>query len=315
MERIIRSNAVETSSQLGVCGIFIYGCAVVVSAGVLPKKHKGTKIAASTIPQSIIRNICSYRSTSLQIVLDQYYEEWSRLKATEGTEGINKNKISRSPTLPIPMSSETSQTSLFRQVVTKTQTLLQSGVAKRKVQFWYVLINEIVSFFNVSVLDGMIQPQQGIGEIATQYMSSVLVANIPHPKVGFFQKKIPSKIKFDYPYPDYNIITTKVISRYLDTESNEDNNQFFEVEAALKKMDVEVRSKKEFVGDLNPFALKLEDFFLLPSSFFLLPSLKSKSLTNVRNKNPTIKLKVGHTFTAKIVKNHRIFDMFLNPAK
>ena len=167
------------------------GVQVVVSAGTLPKKHKGTEIAAGTNPQSIIRNMGSYWSTSLQIVLDQYYDEW-RLAGRHGdveTQGINKNKIFVSATLPITVSSPKSQTSLFRQLVTKTQTLLQTHAVKRKVQFWRVPINEIVSFFDVGDLDGVIQPEQGIGEIATQYMSSAFVANIPVPKKGFTQKK------------------------------------------------------------------------------------------------------------------------------
>jgi hypothetical protein len=292
MERIIRSNAVESSSQAGVCGIFISGCAVVVSAGALSKKHKGTEIAAVTNSESIIRNIGNYRSTSLQIVLDQHFDEWrlTRRRKDVRTRGINKNKIFASATLFIPMLSQTSQTSLFRHLGTKAQTLLQSGVAKLKRQFWYVPINEIVSFLYASNPDGLIQPEQGISEITTQYMSPVLVANIPHPKMDFLEKKIKLKIKFDYPYPDYNIITTKVICRYLDTKSNEHNNQVFQAELALKKMDVEVRRKKEFMRDLNQLALKLEDFFLLSSSFFLLPSLNSKNLTNFRNKNPTIKI-------------------------
>jgi hypothetical protein len=277
MERIIRSNAVESSSQAGVCGIFISGCAVVVSAGALSKKHKGTEIAAVTNSESIIRNIGNYRSTSLQIVLDQHFDEWRltrRCKQVE-TRRINKNKIFASATLSIPMLSQTLQTSLFRHLGTKIPTLFQSGVAKLKRQFWYVPINEIVSFLYTSDSDGVIQAEQGISEITTQYMSPALVANIPHPKMDFLQKKIKLKIKFDYPYPDYNIITTKVICRYLDTKSNEQNNQVFQAELALN----------------------------------------SKNLTNFRNKNPTIKLKVGKTFTAKIVKSHKIFDMFLKSAK
>jgi hypothetical protein len=288
MERIIRSNAVETSSQSGVCGIFISRC-----VGALPKKYQRTEIGAGTNRKSIIRNIGNYRSTSLQIVLDPYFERWRLICEHKdvGTEEINKNKI---PAIP----SESSQTSFFRLLVTKT--LIQIGVAKLKSLFWCVLINKIESLLYASVPDGLVQLEQGISKTTTQYtanfnfvsnrntapvlsptfplprggfgrgvlhllpkccMLDALVANISQQKNGFLQKKIALKTKFDYPCPDYNIITTKVISIYLDIKSNEHSNQHFQVET----------------------------------------DLDSTNLTNVRNKNPTIKLKLHNTFTARIV--------------
>ncbi len=225
MDRIIRSNAVETSRQSNSSGInvhltpemaFIYGGNVASATGALPEAPTKTHSATVTTPKTAIKNTGNW-STSLQ-------------------------KLQQQPPSILPYLVLLSSVAFFATVVVWAWTgkIEEVGLFQGKL----VPIGEldkqqapnlgVVSSLNIHGALEVVKKGQTIAEIAPQNAPLVLVATLPYQEVGFVNKEDKVQIKLDADAEqDEGIIPGKVISIFPVASENEKFAVIYRVEIAL----------------------------------------------------------------------------------
>ncbi len=225
MDRIIRSNAVETSSQSNSSQMnlhlssemaLIYGGSVASASKVLPKASTNSHVVTVTTPNTAIKNTGNW-STSLQALLHQ--------------------KPSILPYLIL-----LSSIAFFATVVAWAWTGKIEEVGHFQGKF--VPIGEltkqqaqnlgVVSSLNIHRALEVVKNGQPTAEIPHQSTPLILVATIPHQEVGFLNQEDKVQIKLDAASePNEGIIFGRVISILPDAQQNEKLGLIYRVAVAL----------------------------------------------------------------------------------
>lgn len=120
--------------------------------------------------------------------------------------------------------------------IAEAKNLLVTAQAQLKSKFLKSPIDGTVLSLDLQNIGKVVQAGQTIVEIAPAGEPLVLSAILPNRDAGFISKGMSAQVKFDaYPYQDYGIISSKVISISSDAESNERLGEVYRVEVALEQ--------------------------------------------------------------------------------
>ena len=120
--------------------------------------------------------------------------------------------------------------------IAETKNLLVTAQAKLKSKFLKSPIDGTVLSLDLQNIGKVVRAGQTLVEIAPVGEPLVLSAIIPNKDAGFITTGMLAQVKFDaYPYQDYGVISSKVISVSPDAESNERLGEVYRVELALNR--------------------------------------------------------------------------------
>ena len=120
--------------------------------------------------------------------------------------------------------------------IAEAKNLLVTAQAQLKSKFLKSPIDGTVLSLDLQNIGKVVQAGQTLVEIAPAGEPLVLSAILPNKEAGFISQGMSAQVKFDaYPYQDYGIISSKVISISPNAESNERLGEVYRVEVALEQ--------------------------------------------------------------------------------
>ena len=120
--------------------------------------------------------------------------------------------------------------------IAETKNLLVTAQAKLKSKFLKSPIDGTVLSLDLQNIGKVVQAGQTLVEIAPAGEPLVLSAIVPNKEAGFIAQGMSAQVKFDaYPYQDYGVISSKVISISPDAESDERLGEVYRVKVALER--------------------------------------------------------------------------------
>ena len=120
--------------------------------------------------------------------------------------------------------------------IAEAKNLLVTARAQLKSKFLKSPIDGTVLSLDPQNIGKVVQAGQTLVEIAPAGEPLVLSAIVPNKDAGFITKGMSAQVKFDaYPYQDYGVIASKVISISPDAESDERLGEVYRVEVALEQ--------------------------------------------------------------------------------
>lgn len=120
--------------------------------------------------------------------------------------------------------------------ISDTQNLLTTAQTKLQQKFLKAPIDGIVYAVNIDNPGQVLQASETVLEIAPHDVPLVLSAIIPIHKSGFIREGMPVEVKLDaYPYQDYGTIPGRITSISVDTKTNEQLGQVYQLEVALER--------------------------------------------------------------------------------
>lgn len=120
--------------------------------------------------------------------------------------------------------------------IAEAKNLLVIAEAKLKSKFLTSPIDGTVLSLDLQNIGKVVQAGQTLVEIAPLGEPLVLSALLPNQEAGFIETGMPAQVKIDaYPYQDYGIISSKVISISEDAEPNQRLGEVYRVEIALEQ--------------------------------------------------------------------------------
>ncbi|PMB25463.1 HlyD family secretion protein [Fischerella thermalis CCMEE 5205] len=301
MDRIIRSNAVETSSQSGSLEINlqdVHPCYALTPemASIYGGSVASPGAVFSELPtiQTGITSTSNY-STSLQKVLEQRPSIVPHLILLGGlvffatvlvwvcTGKIQQVSQVQGKVAPSQQLYQL-QPQEFGKVVkiTETQNLLNKSQVQLKSKSLYAPIDGVVSSLNIRSTGEEVKPKQIIAEIAPIHASGVLLLLLPSPKAAFVDKGDLVEIKLNFNSQRLNVAKTQKQSIPSYTNNNILSGR---VVSVSRNAQTDKR-----LGWVRRVEIALDS-------------------------NQTVNFTPGQVVTAEIIHHRRIADMFLRPMK
>ena len=120
--------------------------------------------------------------------------------------------------------------------IAEAKNLLVIAQAKLKSKFLTSPIDGTILSLDLQNIGKVVQAGQTLVEIAPLGEPLVLSALLPNQEAGFIETGMSAQVKIDaYPYQDYGIISSKVISISEDAEPNQRLGEVYRVEIALEQ--------------------------------------------------------------------------------
>ena len=120
--------------------------------------------------------------------------------------------------------------------IAEAKNLLVTAQTKHKSKFLKSPIDGTILSLDLQNIGKVVQAGQTLVEIAPAEEPLVLSAILPNKDAGFVTEGMSAQVKFDaYPYQDYGVISSKVISVSPDAESNERLGEVYRVKLALDR--------------------------------------------------------------------------------
>lgn len=120
--------------------------------------------------------------------------------------------------------------------IAQNQTLLASAQTKVQQNYLKAPVNGIVSFLGIERAGRVVQAGETVVEIAPQEAPLVLSAILPNESAGFVREGMPVQVKLDaYPHQDYGIIPGMVNFISVDSQSDQQLGEVYQLEILLQK--------------------------------------------------------------------------------
>ena len=164
----------------------------------------------------------------------------SAIKETERLQAELRQKQAERHRMELETQQKTQQLAVeitqIKGKITETKNLLVTAQAKLKSKFLKSPIDGTILSLDLQNIGKVVQAGQTLVEIAPLGKPLVLSAILPNQEAGFLEIGMSAQVKFDaYPYQDYGVIPSKVISISPDVESNERLGEVYRVEVALER--------------------------------------------------------------------------------
>ena len=164
----------------------------------------------------------------------------SAIKETERLQAELRQKQAERHRIELETQQKTQQLAVeitqIKGKITETKNLLVTAQTKLKSKFLKSPIDGTILSLDLQNIGKVVQAGQTLVEIAPLGEPLVLSAILPNKEAGFLETGMSAQVKFDaYPYQDYGVIPSKVISISSDAESNDRLGEVYRVEVALER--------------------------------------------------------------------------------
>ena len=164
----------------------------------------------------------------------------SAIKETERLQAELRQKQAERHRMELETQQKTQQLAVeitqIKGKITETKNLLVTAQAQLKSKFLKSPIDGTILSLDLQNIGKVVQAGQTLAEIAPLGEPLVLSAILPNKEAGFLETGMSAQVKFDaYPYQDYGVIPSKVISISPDAESDDRLGEVYRVEVSLER--------------------------------------------------------------------------------